>query len=434
MNPSEVSLELTADPAFFTLARSVAEHAVVAMGLGEAERQRVGMATEEIFLCLCRGGGGADRRLVMKCQPGGSSVRIVFRFASRHFPLEYFNLTASVSEAEAEDTGGLGLLIASRLVDRFSVEHDNGDHLVLTLVKEKQYPPPSPDVVPLPPPPEGPVTVHPAAPEEAAHAAAQVAARYPAEALPRAFRQPRMFMDMLDFGETKAAVAVVADGSPVGLIAWHPAPGGKIMECDGPFVITRAPSTAVGEALLDFCIGDIAKLPVVGLVNRRPPPDIPAHYFEAVGSLPAGGPDGASPPVTALFRQMHEDPGSTVWAHERLRPFLEDQHRRLSLPRRIVPPEDRDAAPGVRTVLFTRFDRVRRTATLWPVVAGSDMAENLAAHLKLLADEAPAGVFFSLDLGRPWQAAFAPAVLDAGFTPRFILPYAGVGDLALFSL
>ena len=84
--------------------------------------------------------------------------------------------------------------------------------------------------------------------------------------------------------------------------------------------------------------------------------------------------------------------------------------------------------------MFTKFERTHRTATIWPVCHGRDIGPNIAAHLEMLKRENTGGIFFSLDLGRPWQAEFAAPAIDAGFTPRVVLPYGGAGDLLLFSL
>jgi hypothetical protein len=37
-----------------------------------------------------------------------------------------------------------------------------------------------------------------------------------------------------------------------------------------------------------------------------------------------------------------------------------------------------------------------------------------------------------MDLGIPWQSAFVPALLETGFVPRMIVPYAGKADTAIF--
>ena len=57
------------------------------------------------------------------------------------------------------------------------------------------------------------------------------------------------------------------------------------------------------------------------------------------------------------------------------------------------------------------------------------MEKNIADHSALFAEEELDNIFFVMDLGKSWQAAFAPALLQNGFTPRLLLPYGGKGDL-----
>ncbi|MBI9075235.1 MAG: hypothetical protein JEZ02_07480 [Desulfatibacillum sp.] len=430
MIATQVSLELAAAPEFFPVARAVAEKASQAMGLGTAEVRRVAMATEEIFMSLCKSAPG--KQLAVRCLPGGHCVTIEFVFHDLNFPLEYFNMTSSVAADNEEDLENLGLLVASRIVDGFSVIRDDGSRFVLKLVKEKSYPQHSGGAVTSLAPLKD-FSVRESSPEEAAYAATQALGLYPAHALPREFFYPQMLADMLDFGRVRAAMAQGPAGEVGGIIAWDRPPDGNMVECHGPFVFTEDRNPAIAEALLDFCIGDIAKLPIMGLVNRRHNPDIPVHYFETVGSLPVTSDDGARFQAPAYFRQMQEDPGCIVWAHEALEPFLEKQYARLCLPRKILRPSGRPLAPKSRSVLFTEFDRRGGAATFWPVSPGRDIPQNIAAHLEMTKKERVANVLFALDLGSPWQADFTPALLDADFSPRYILPYAGCGDMAFFS-
>jgi hypothetical protein len=71
-------------------------------------------------------------------------------------------------------------------------------------------------------------------------------------------------------------------------------------------------------------------------------------------------------------------------------------------------------------------------ATLRPIRFGADANQNLAAHIALLQKESFQRIFFEMDLGAAWQTRFAPALIDCGFQPRLVLPYAGAGDLVVF--
>jgi hypothetical protein len=39
---------------------------------------------------------------------------------------------------------------------------------------------------------------------------------------------------------------------------------------------------------------------------------------------------------------------------------------------------------------------------------------------------------FEIDLGVGWQLAFVPGLLSAGFSPAYVIPHAGRGDLLVF--
>jgi hypothetical protein len=41
-------------------------------------------------------------------------------------------------------------------------------------------------------------------------------------------------------------------------------------------------------------------------------------------------------------------------------------------------------------------------------------------------------ILFEMDLGKSWQCHFTQPLLETGFEPRLVLPYAGRGDLIVF--
>jgi hypothetical protein len=67
------------------------------------------------------------------------------------------------------------------------------------------------------------------------------------------------------------------------------------------------------------------------------------------------------------------------------------------------------------------------------LASGGDLADNLAAHLALLARENVANVLAEVDCGRADEIAFVAALYDAGFRPRLLIPDAGRGDLVVFA-
>jgi len=426
-----IRLDIPASPEFFPVARAMTEKSSTALGLGQKESMRVGMATEEIFMYLCRTSPGQE--LSIRSSWGGSCVNIEFGFSARHFPLHSFNLTSRVDISDEQGLDEVGLLIASRMVDRFSVETGGDDKITLILTKEKNYEKAKADSRERPKPSDS-FTVRTPEPEEAFFLADSVAAIYPPEEVPRAFAHPGMFADMLRHGQSSALIAVSPGGEILGGIEWEWTAGAKTAQCLGPYILTEEADSAICEGLLNGCLESLAKLPVLGLLNRRPNHDLPVHYFELIGELPITGLDGTLRSIPHYFRQMHEDPGSSVWADERLEPFLKEEYGLLALPRKILKSGMAESHAAEPSVLFAKIDRSRKTATLWPVATGRDIRENVLAHIAALAPESTGGLYFSLDLGRPWQAEWISHVMGAGFAPRLVMPYAGHGDVVLFSL
>lgn len=115
-----------------------------------------------------------------------------------------------------------------------------------------------------------------------------------------------------------------------------------------------------------------------------------------------------------------------------LEAYIRREYARLVLPRaiRIDLPAGENLPP--HSVLSVEFDRFRGYVTLRPMWSGADAAENIERHVELMQEERILNVRFVVDLGHAWQSIFIPGLLDRGFEPRFVLPYAGKGDIVFF--
>jgi hypothetical protein len=131
---------------------------------------------------------------------------------------------------------------------------------------------------------------------------------------------------------------------------------------------------------------------------------------------------------------LEEDQGLSVWSHSLLEDFLKSEYRRLFFAREINGVRDDGERSSAFSVLSPEFDRSTGRVTLHPVWLGEDSLEIMKAHVDTLVNEGLKNIFFEMDLGMSWQCRFTPALLDTGFEPRLILPYAGKGDLVIFQL
>lgn len=424
-------MRVPADAGFLPLATAFVEKAGRGLGLGQGEALGLTLATEELFSYLC-GLASPEQEVGIRCTSGGYYVRADFDFPVEDFNMRAFNLTAQVSVEDEASLQEMGLLIAARSVDRFQVTEQPGHGVQLTLVKEKTYPGVehenrAPSVQPL-----DTFSVRAPDAEELKLFVALVEQLYPAHLMPRAFRYPGKVVDMVEGGEYRAALAMGPGGETGGGILWHWI-GQKTVECYGPYLFNQDPESDMGRELLEACLASIARTPVVGLINRLPTDALPREYFEPLGSVHVFR-KGEHAPVLleASFRQMQEDPGTSVWCHPELEPFLKETYQRLVLPRNVRLVRDLGEAKSPHSVLSADVDRAQHVVTLRPIRTGTDIQENLAGHIRLFAQDDRTSLFFEMDAARAWHTDFTPALLANGFTPRLVLPYAGEGDLVIF--
>ncbi|MEN6485033.1 MAG: hypothetical protein ABFD98_09135, partial [Syntrophobacteraceae bacterium] len=401
-------------------------------GLGGEEALMLALATEEVFMHLCRVAKPAGGPLEILCSSGGCYAQVAFSLPDDAFDMRAFNLTATVSVEDDADLDAMGLVIASRSVDRLSLSRHGSHGLRLELIKEKSYPP-----VPETPLPAVPAvtkySLRPPDPEEWKFISHLCQSHYKSWELPRVLRHPGRLADVMSTGGYGALAAVGDAGEIAGAVFWH-ALGEKVVECLGPYVFNQAPDSTIPEALLEGCIGAVARTPAVGMISTRPTARFPRGHFEFLGTVDTFTPDGSGVPIEAWFRLLDEDTGATSWTPPELEAFLRREYSRLVLPRELR--VDRPSGESLRghSVLSAELDAPRRSVTLRPLWPGADAQENIARHVRLLRDENILDMHFEVDLGQAWQGIFVPGLFSAGFEPRLLLPHAGRGDVVLFQL
>lgn len=426
----DVLLVTDGDENFLPLVTSFVENAALCFGLGQDGALDLRLAAEEIFIHLCRVVMPTGGPLEIRCSSGGYCVQADFSFHAEDLDVRAFNLTTAVSLEDESDFDGMGLVIASRSVDRFRLSREKGHGVRLCLIKEKSYPLHGED-----PPASGrPLTTfvtRPPTSEEVKFIARLARSYYPDQLLSDYFQYPGKLVDMIASGEYQAVAAVGPAGELGGAMLWHWM-GRQTVECFGPYVFSQDPDSALPESLVEGCIGAIARTHAVGLLNTRPTPQLPEHHFEKLGTLTVHSENGSSVPLQSWFRLMREDTGCAVWVHANLQNFIQGEYRRLVLPREIRPAQNAGESLSRHSVISTEFDRLQGRVTLCPMWPGVDCDENIAQHVRLMRQESIRNIFFTLDLGHAWQADFAPGLLRNGFEPCYVLPYAGEADVILF--
>ncbi len=422
-------LELPLLPDFTRLAARFSEEAGQALGLERGPAMKLALATEEVFTYLA-GQATSGENLVLELRGGGYLVELKVLFTSRNLDLSVFNLTARPSLDDESGLERLGLLLASRSVERFSILADSGEQMGLAFFKEKDYPPPADQEPPATRPLEEFQVVEPS-PQQAKDLARLIPAGYPAHTYPSSFTIPGKLADMVCLGDYRAVVACDQGGSLGGCLVWRPL-GPFLMQSYGPYLFGQPPGSPLAPALVEACVERLAKGKVVGLIARYPTPELPAQYFEPLGELEYLQPGGGRLPWPHFYRQLKEDPGAQVWAHPELREFLEEAHRRLFLAREVHYTRPEGEKRPEHSVLGAHLDRGQGHVSLRPLWDGRDISSNLSRHLEVLQGEGLATILVLLDLGVPWQSNLVPALLENHFRPRLLLPYGGVSDLLVF--
>jgi anti-sigma regulatory factor (Ser/Thr protein kinase) len=426
------SLKIYLNPIFTTLTTSFVEESAKAFGLGQADALKLTLACEEIFTYLCRI-GMADKPVLIEAANGVYFVELKILFDVAPFDPVAFNLTAHISLDDESGLEDMGLLIASRSVERFSFFHDPKEGTGIILIKEKTYPEITDskrsEVKPLKK-----FTIKTPGPEVLKLFAHQIVSFYSGYPYPPDFSFPGKLVDMVASGEYNVLLAVDDSGTIGGGIIWwsQHIDRRRTVECFGPYLFNQLPESGMAESLADALIGIVAKTDMVCLINVYATPELPKQYFEPLGLIDYYKSDGTIMPWQCYYRFLREDVGCQVWANPDLEQFLQEQYRSLSFARKITLVKYGGEARSPHSVFITHFIRTRHMAVLRPVWDGADASKNLEKHILTLKNEGIRSILFEIDTGHAWQANLTPILLENGFTPRLILPYAGKADVVIF--
>lgn len=422
------SLNVPLSHDFLRLVTGFAEESVKAFGLATAEALKLTLAAEEIFTYLCQS-TKAGSTIGVEAVNGRYYALLRFTFKAPDFDPRSFNLTARVSLDDEANLKEMGLLIASRVVDQFYLTGSPQQELELGLVKEKAYPEATDLEVPKMKETRN-ADVRSPDPDGLKLFARLVAAHYPPRFCLPSFRFPGKVVDMVASGEYEATVASGDQGEIGAGVLWRRV-GKRLVEFFGPYLFSKGGS-GMAQKIMESCLSRIAKTEAIGLMSRYATPELPKGYFESLGTIDLFHPDGTSQVWSIFFRQLREDLGCQVWSHPDLEAFLRTEYGRLSFGREILLTKHEGEVRPSHSVFSIQFDRSHYQATLRAIWDGEDMTDNLSQHVKVLSAESLPNIFFAIDLSKAWQAALTPSLLQNGFLPKILLPYALEGDVVVF--
>jgi hypothetical protein len=406
------------------------EKSAIAFGLPQSDSLSLTLATEEVFVYLSRK-AAPGKRIQLNSRGRGYYVEVEFLFHPKEFNMKAFNLTSSVSLDSGDTPDETGLLIASRMVDRFKFHEDQGN-LKVTFGKEKTYPEIETDQKAFSRPLDQ-YAVRPPQEGELKELARLAVSYYEPEYLIKDFSYPGKLLDMSWAGVYYSLVAVDEKGFMGGGVIWtFQTP--EMVTFHGPYIFGQPQEKDMAEELVNTMIASVAKSRAVGMINLNPTEQLPMDYFESLGSFDFCNEKQGPGKTRVYYKSLLEDPGLVVWASSSVVEFLQEQYQRLCFARDILTVKDEGERGSPYSVISAEFDKKRASVILRPVWWGSDAHEAMGGNVVALRKEGIANVFFHIDLGKPWQSHFTAAALSNGFTPRIILPHYGKADVLVFQL
>lgn len=379
--------------------------------------QKMQLAAEEVLAALPQGTG-----VSIQLEERADRVTLALVCPHQGMDLAAFNL-AWRPDLE-RDASGLGLALASRWVDVFSLEKDTGGRLHLLFSVEKVFDQP----VPLPPP----LADHRfyrlirPTPETMAACGQRLFHHIKGLGPDAKTFHPARLAALTAKGLLFGALAETESGEVAGAAFCIPETG-RLLRGYGPFVFTTRERKRMAEDLACHCFERVGRKPFSGVLTRIFDEDcFPEKYY-----IPAGG--HARPGTkTAWHFPLSDDAGGLLYYTTDIAAFIDTAVTRQDLPRKKILMENPLCEARGPSVFSSSLNRKEKKCRMRLLMAGEDMEANLEAHLSWLREE---GVFLCdmhLDLARAEEASLLPLLSRKGFSPALLLPGGGsLGDLLL---
>ncbi|MCK5098254.1 MAG: hypothetical protein KAR45_09120, partial [Desulfobacteraceae bacterium] len=350
-------LEIPAKISFLPVAVSFVENTCLGSGFGKKETTALVLATEEIFVYLNKYNHGTI--ISICCKSKKYLMELSLKFDSKNFNPRAFNLTTNVDVEDEASLDEMGLLIAGRMVDGFTMEEE-AETISITLQKYRMY-----EQTSVPKySPESLAAWSVASPDrmetkiltELMHQSGKE------KDFPFYFQSSGMIADMKEVFDLNVLIIKDHKNTIAGGLFWQEQ-SEQTIEMFGPYVYGQTDSEKMGCDLIDKCLEVIGKEKYKGLLCRYYGDFFPETYFEIVGNLSG---------KNIYFRELHEDPGSYSWIHPRLKDYIANECTKLFLPRNIMTIDDDYEAFKLFSVISSKLNRSSGSVTMCPFIIGKD--------------------------------------------------------------
>ncbi|MCW7753289.1 hypothetical protein OOT00_04730 [Desulfobotulus sp. H1] len=323
-----------------------------------------------------------------------------------------------------KEASGLGLALASRWVDSFSLERDGSGRLHMLFSVEKIFA----QNVPAPQP----LNTHSfyrlirPTPGTMAVCGQRLFHHLRNRGFTAKNFHPAKLSALTEEGRLFGALAETESGHICGAAFCIPDEG-RLLTGYGPFVFSHGERQRMAADLACHCLERVGRKPFSGVLTRLFDEDcFPKEYF-----IPAGGHSGSGRRPAWHF-PLSDDAGGSLHYTPEIATFIEAAVSTQDLPRKKILMEKPLAEARGPSVFSTALHRKEKRSRMRLLMGGEDMASNIQGHLEWLQKEGIEFCEMHLDLAIPEEASLIPALSRQNFTPVLLLPGGGAqGDLLI---
>ncbi len=438
-----MELKLELDSARMPVAVAFTESAAQSAGFEKRERSLLVLAVEELFLALCKVMPGSNIELGFRdrCY----AAELCFSFFQPPPDLRIFNITSIPDHHSEAGMDDLGLFLASRICDQFSVQQMPQGNWVIRLIKERNYPAtPSdqkePDAAIITDAVKSDSSIlsghtvidqqigswnilSTPGPDSVKQLSDLINRRYSATQFPENFSPPGRLLDKLASNDYGVILAQGEHGVTVGGLIWR-STDRRIVECFGPYHNNPLEPELLTDTLCEKLCQQFGRSRYLGIVLYSPQAPTPGAGFE-----PAGCVETAGTMIWTGYRMLNEEFGAVAYLPSELLSFYHHWISSMALSREICEYRDNGEGADGLTLFGTLLNRSAGMALLTPLMVGRDAAQVIQEHLQLLDNEGYTAICCQLDTGRPFDSLLGSHLLANGFVPRVLVPWGGHGDL-----
>ena len=410
--------------------QALVENGCILLGMSRSQTLKLVMSGEELFAYVCSVQPQGLMEIVLSPRATGAALQL--SFSRTNIDLSGMNLPTHNTiaiDAKSNNLDNLGLLLASRMVDGFSLIQKD-DKVVVTLRQDSEYPKGSPQKI-APAQVQGDMRIAPSSDAATVIDCCQRAkAIYPPRFIPDAFNTPGKIADQIMFDELFAARVVDLKGQTCGILYWEEL-SDKCFGFYGPYIFVDQPEETA-HLLMEEMISRVARTSAKIILSILATDDIPQGFMEPLAHVTYNGPGEEQTQTSLWYRHLGEDDGSLVWSHPELIPFLQKTYDKLELCRDIHQVSSLGEKRHAHSVLSVDLEKNLSKAVLTPMIDGLDISENIHSHVQRLREEGIQNIFFHVEMALAWQAHIEKNLLENGFEPAYILPQAGSSDILVF--